>query len=333
MSELLSIASIELDDAMQPRLKMNMVVAKSYAEDMARGVEFPPLVVFNVDGRCVLVDGFHRVAAARLASIQKFPCDVHTGSMRDAILYSCGSNSSHGLRRKNADLRRTVERLLADPEWSQWSNREIAEKCHVSNTFVGKCRGLTVNVDSEKTLNTPLTRKYTTKHGTTASMATENIGRKPASDDPTNPSKSSSPVAPVVDTAPVLAEPQPELPASLQQSLTREEKEIIASQLLVECLIPKHIKFLDDIIGFGNCDTHVAAVKYLIDSAMSETVKDEGTVVQPEVPYKWLVVGTLVEEKNIVSAVATELEIQNKSLGTQCSGETAVVSHAGCPSD
>jgi len=32
-------------------------------------------------------------------------------------------------------------------------------------------------------------------------------------------------------------------------------------------------------------------------------------------------------------ARATDLEIQNSGLGTQCSGETAVVSHAGCPSD
>jgi len=232
---------------MQPRLKMNIAVVKSYAEDMARGVEFPPLVVFNVDGRYILVDGFHRVAAARLAGIQKFLCDVYTGSLRDAILYSCGSNSSHGLRRKNADLRRAVERLLADPEWSQWSNREIAEKCHVSNTFVGKCRGLTVNVDSEKTLNSPVTRKYTTKYGTIASMATEKIGRKPASEEPTNmPESSRSPINPVdTATAPGKSQPQPPAPQELNKPwrfptrpLSSTEKEQMVAEFIKVAFVP-----------------------------------------------------------------------------------------------
>lgn len=60
--------------------------------------------------------------------------------MRDAILFSVGVNSSHGLRRTNADKRRSVMRLLDDAEWSTWSDREIARRCGVSQPFVGNLR-------------------------------------------------------------------------------------------------------------------------------------------------------------------------------------------------
>lgn len=62
-------------------------------------------------------------------------------------------------------------RLLEDEEWSAWSDREIARRCAVSNNFVSSLRPSLSTVDSEKT--------YTTKHGTTATMNTERIGRTP----------------------------------------------------------------------------------------------------------------------------------------------------------
>lgn len=48
--------------------------------------------------------------------------------MRDAILYSCGANDRHGLRRTNEDKRRAVKKSLEDPEWSGWSSNKIAER-------------------------------------------------------------------------------------------------------------------------------------------------------------------------------------------------------------
>ncbi|RMD90366.1 MAG: streptomycin biosynthesis regulator, partial [Alphaproteobacteria bacterium] len=56
------------------------------------------------------------------------------------ILHACGANSSHGLRRTNADKRRAVETLLRDEEWSQWGDRKIARKCAVHHSFVAKIR-------------------------------------------------------------------------------------------------------------------------------------------------------------------------------------------------
>jgi hypothetical protein len=51
-----------------------------------------------------------------------------------------GANSTHGLRRTNADKRRAALTLLQDAEWQGWSNREIARQCGVTHAFVAKLR-------------------------------------------------------------------------------------------------------------------------------------------------------------------------------------------------
>jgi hypothetical protein len=60
--------------------------------------------------------------------------------MRDALLYSVSANSAHGLPRTNADKRKAVALLLADSEWSRWSDREIGRHCQVNNKVVGRMR-------------------------------------------------------------------------------------------------------------------------------------------------------------------------------------------------
>jgi len=104
------------------------------------GVRFPPVVLFTDGQEYWLADGWHRVLAARRAGLTEIAADVHTGTARDALLYSVSANSAHGLPRTNADKRRAVALLLADSEWSQWSDREIARHCHVDNKVVGSMR-------------------------------------------------------------------------------------------------------------------------------------------------------------------------------------------------
>jgi hypothetical protein len=40
------------------------------------------------------------------------------------------------VRRTNEDKRRAVATLLNDPEWSQWSDREIGRRCGVRDRMV-----------------------------------------------------------------------------------------------------------------------------------------------------------------------------------------------------
>jgi hypothetical protein len=55
-------------------------------------------------------------------------------------LHSLSINSTHGLPRTNADKRRAVSLLLADEEWSQWSDREIARQCQAGHALVSRMR-------------------------------------------------------------------------------------------------------------------------------------------------------------------------------------------------
>jgi len=67
--------------------------------------------------------------------------------------------------------------LLRDPEWSGWSDREIARRCSVDGKTVATLRQRLVGTAEIRT-----ERTYTTKHGTVATMDVSNIGR-PAPND------------------------------------------------------------------------------------------------------------------------------------------------------
>lgn len=136
----LLIASIFLDQEIQPRQQINQEVVDEYAEAMRQGSMFPPVIVFYDGSNYWLADGFHRVRARKANGDLEILAERKSGSRRDAILYAAGANSTHGLRRTNADKRRVVERLLQDPEWCHMSDNAIAHQCGVSQPFVGKLR-------------------------------------------------------------------------------------------------------------------------------------------------------------------------------------------------
>lgn len=190
MSEILDISKIRMDGGSQPRAYVDATVMEDYALRMSEGARFPPVVVFFDGKEYWLGDGFHRTHAARDGlGLTEIEADVRQGTQRDAILFSCGANAEHGMRRTNADKHRAVMRLIEDPEWSKWSDREIARRCAVSNTFVSSLRpASSLSTDDSDS------RTYTTKHGTTATMSTGRIGSATAGRGPTQ--------QPTIDPAP-----------------------------------------------------------------------------------------------------------------------------------
>ncbi len=140
MTECLAIDLIHTDGGTQSRAYFNELVISEYHDAMVEGAIFPPVVVFYDGTHYWLVDGFHRLAAAKQCGRPTLDVTTTEGSRREAILYAAGTNATHGLRRTNADKRKTVTKLLEDKEWQQWSNREIARRCGVTHTFVSKLR-------------------------------------------------------------------------------------------------------------------------------------------------------------------------------------------------
>jgi ParB-like chromosome segregation protein Spo0J len=111
-----------------------------YAAAMKSGARFPPIVVFDDGETLWLADGHHRVQAARRAGLEEVLAEEYKGGRRDALLYACGANAAHGVRRTNADKRFAVRLMLRDEEWCKWSSREIARRCAVDEGLVRKVR-------------------------------------------------------------------------------------------------------------------------------------------------------------------------------------------------
>jgi hypothetical protein len=128
------------DGGAQMRVEMRPETVNEYATEMLNGATFPPVVLFYDGSDLWLADGFHRVEAKRKIGHETIVAEIREGSSRDAILHGAGSNASHGLRRSQADKRRTVELLLKDPEWARWSDRKIAEIAKVDHKTVGTIR-------------------------------------------------------------------------------------------------------------------------------------------------------------------------------------------------
>jgi len=145
--ELLEVADIQDKHVIQLRAEMSQQAIEDYAEAYRRKSKglLPPIVVFRdeYDSKThtdYVVDGGHRLAGARLAGLRYIEADILYGRHRDALLYACGCNARHGLRRTPADKRLAVQMLLGDPEWSKKSARWIADKCQVSHPFVAGLR-------------------------------------------------------------------------------------------------------------------------------------------------------------------------------------------------
>lgn len=136
----INIAEIRIDGGTQSRVEINQQVVEDYAEAIKAGIRFPEISLFFDGAIYWLVDGFHRFHAHRIAGKKSIDAESRSGTQREAVLYSVGANSDHGLRRSNADKRKAVGILLADAEWSKWSDNAIAEQCNVSNHLVGEMR-------------------------------------------------------------------------------------------------------------------------------------------------------------------------------------------------
>jgi hypothetical protein len=143
------LSKIRNDGGAQMRAGIDDETVAEYTERYLAGAKMPPLVVFNDGENYWLADGFHRLQALLASGTPNALCEINKGTQRDAVLFACGANASHGLRRTNGDKRRAVGRLLRDEEWSRWTDRRIAQTCGVDNSFVSRLRKEMGGVDEQ----------------------------------------------------------------------------------------------------------------------------------------------------------------------------------------
>jgi len=94
---------------MQVRARLCEETVKEYAEAMAAGAKFPPVIVFHDGTNYWLADGFHRLEAWKRNGVNSIKAEVKEGSRIDALKFAFSANSSHGLRMSNEDKRNAVK--------------------------------------------------------------------------------------------------------------------------------------------------------------------------------------------------------------------------------
>lgn len=129
----LKLDQIKIDGGTQVRVTIDTNIVANYKDVLD---ELPPAVVFFDGCNYWLGDGFHRYHAHKDSKRGSMPCEKRIGTVRDAILYAVGANAEHGIQRTDADKHHAVRMLLEDKEWKDWSNREIARQCRVSEWLV-----------------------------------------------------------------------------------------------------------------------------------------------------------------------------------------------------
>ena len=152
---------------LQTRAALNEDTVQDYADAMERGDRFPAVTVFTDGAEYYLADGFHRVEALRRIGKRAVVAELQEGDFKAALLYALKANSTHGLRRTNADKRHALEmawNARMELFGGEPSNALLAETCGVTRQWVIKWLGEQgVNglhpVPTRNANNAPITRK------------------------------------------------------------------------------------------------------------------------------------------------------------------------------
>lgn len=139
----MNILKIKIEDLntrdLQTRAALNEDTVSDYAEAMERGDKFPAVTVFTDGAEYYLADGFHRVEALRRIGKKSVVAELQDGDYKAALLYALKANSTHGLRRTNADKRHALEMAWNAREHlfgGEPSQNLLADTCGISRQTV-----------------------------------------------------------------------------------------------------------------------------------------------------------------------------------------------------
>jgi len=105
----LEVASLIRDYAFYPRSQTDEVTAAQYAESLALGAKFPPILVCAKTLR--IIDGFTRVRACEKAGVDEIECELVTvKDDQDLFLRAAAANTHHGRRYTPYDIRHIIQR-------------------------------------------------------------------------------------------------------------------------------------------------------------------------------------------------------------------------------
>ncbi|WP_243444874.1 ParB/RepB/Spo0J family partition protein [Sphingosinicella humi] len=102
----LGVSIIKLDRRFQPRDTLSENTVARYKAAMLRGDAFPPISVARIGRELFVVDGFHRLEAARAAGLETVEARVANMQEDTAVAVAIEANATHGLSLSRSDKRR-----------------------------------------------------------------------------------------------------------------------------------------------------------------------------------------------------------------------------------
>jgi len=222
----LPITEIRLDGGTQPRSALDFTAIDDYAEAMAAGVKFPPVVVFHDGAHYWLADGFHRLKAAFASGFDAIDCELRQGTLEDAQWYSFSANKANGLRRTNEDKQRAVKSALLHPRAAEMSNSAIARHVGVDEATVRNWRTRLAASSEIPKIDT----RTVSRQGSTYQQRTAQIGRRrPAK--PSEPARSSQRPGNLLRAVVALADCEASPAGFAREILARPDREQILVQM------------------------------------------------------------------------------------------------------
>jgi len=150
--KLIDISSL-VTEGLQTRDGLAKSVVKDYAEMMKSGCTLPPVEVVrdSATGQLYLVDGYHRVDAAKRLKRTVIDAQVTDGTYTDAIRCAIKANAAHGLRRSNADKRNALKMAWEHRQalfGGEPSHEVLAAACAVSKRTAQRFRETASGMDN-----------------------------------------------------------------------------------------------------------------------------------------------------------------------------------------
>src|SRR5205823_12956635 len=108
-----------------------------HARMLAENIENLPAVIVH-EPSMTIIDGAHRVHAARMAGRSEIGVRLFRGSMEDAFVEAVRQNVLHGKPLTLREREQATLRLLDDHP--DWSDRRIAEVCGLSPRTIASIR-------------------------------------------------------------------------------------------------------------------------------------------------------------------------------------------------
>lgn len=130
------VAEIQTRPDIQVRCGMNEDAVERYADLYREGVSLTPVSIWHDrDGNLILIDGHHRLEAAKRAGLEEIDgYDEGTGDMSGFIEESIKANARNGLALSKADRKRAAE--LIYKYQPTLSVRSIADKVGLSKSLI-----------------------------------------------------------------------------------------------------------------------------------------------------------------------------------------------------